>query len=107
MKSFDTDALARTREAQGERYLEFLRDGLFSGGLYVLEAGSEDPQVPHQEDEVYYAVEGRAGFECDGRSVPVRPGTILFVPARAIHRFHSIEERLTVLVFFAPPESAG
>ena len=32
-------------------------------------------------------------------------GTVVFVPARVEHRFHSISEDLTILVFFAPPES--
>jgi mannose-6-phosphate isomerase-like protein (cupin superfamily) len=107
MKAFETNDLLRQRAEGGERYLEFLRDGHFSGGLYVLEAGEVDPQTPHAEDEVYYVVRGLAGFECEGHSVPVSPGSILFVEARARHRFHSIAERLEVLVFFAPPESQG
>jgi mannose-6-phosphate isomerase-like protein (cupin superfamily) len=74
--------------------------------LYVLPAGAEDPQTPHQEDEIYYVVKGAASFESEGQSEAVKPGSILFVPARAVHRFHSIEEELAVLVFFAPPESS-
>jgi len=31
-------------------------------------------------------------------------GSIVFVAARVPHRFHSIAEDLTVLVFFAPAE---
>jgi mannose-6-phosphate isomerase-like protein (cupin superfamily) len=107
MKSFDTESLLRTRAERRESYLEFLRDGFFSAGLYVLASGAEDTQVPHEEDEVYYVVRGRAAFESDGASVQVHPGSILFVPARAKHRFQSIQEELAVLVFFAPPESGS
>jgi mannose-6-phosphate isomerase-like protein (cupin superfamily) len=36
----------------------------------------------------------------------VEPGTVIFVPARVEHRFHSITEDLVVLVMFAPAETA-
>jgi hypothetical protein len=29
---------------------------------------------------------------------------MVYVPARVIHRFHTITEALTILVFFAPAE---
>jgi mannose-6-phosphate isomerase-like protein (cupin superfamily) len=107
MKSFEAETLLRQQAGGSDRYLEFLREGFFSGGLYVLPKGAEDSQVPHEEDEVYYVLRGRAGFECDGHSVPVRAGSILFVPARARHRFYPVDEELAVLVFFAPPESGA
>ncbi len=34
----------------------------------------------------------------------VRAGSVIYVPKNAVHRFHSIEEDLIVLVFFAPAE---
>jgi mannose-6-phosphate isomerase-like protein (cupin superfamily) len=105
MKAFETKTLLRTREEAGKAYIEFLREGFFSGGLYFLKAGSDDPQVPHNEDEVYYVLEGKASFASEGRTEAIGAGSILFVPARAVHRFHSIEEDLAVLVFFAPPET--
>jgi mannose-6-phosphate isomerase-like protein (cupin superfamily) len=106
MKAFQVDSLLAAQAGSKDRYLEFLRDGFFSAGLYVLKAGSEDPQTPHAEDEVYVVVRGRARFESEGRSEAVSPGSILYVPARAVHRFQGIEDDLAVLVFFAPPETA-
>lgn len=91
----------------GDRpYLEFLRHDTMSAGLYVLEAGATDLQKPHAQDELYYVVEGRAVLEVDGDQRPVQPGTLVFVPAGMQHRFHSIAAKLSVLVFFAPAESA-
>ena len=46
-------------------------------------------------------------FFVAGREHAVRPGTLLFVPARAEHRFHDIEEELILIVFWAPPEGTG
>jgi mannose-6-phosphate isomerase-like protein (cupin superfamily) len=89
----------------GELYLEFLRRDSMSCGLYVLEAGATDPQEPHQEDEVYVVLSGRARLRAGDRDAPVGPGSVLFVARTVPHRFHAITERLSVLVFFAPAES--
>jgi mannose-6-phosphate isomerase-like protein (cupin superfamily) len=110
VEAFDVPSLEEARaEVQrrtGELYLEFLRRDSMSCGLYVLEAGADDPQEPHQEDEVYLVLTGRARLEVDGRDHPVGPGSVLFVARTVPHRFHDITERLSALVFFAPPESA-
>jgi mannose-6-phosphate isomerase-like protein (cupin superfamily) len=37
---------------------------------------------------------------------PVEPGTIVYVPPRVEHRFHSITEELRLLVVFAPAETS-
>src|SRR3954454_6146374 len=90
----------------GDRpYLEFLRRDSMSVGLYVLDAGGTDMQKPHAQDELYYVVEGRAVLEVGTDQRPVQPGSLLFVPTLVAHRFHSIAAKLSVLVFFAPPET--
>jgi mannose-6-phosphate isomerase-like protein (cupin superfamily) len=83
-----------------------LRSDLLSVGLYILPAGATDSQEPHDEDEVYYAVRGRAKFWVGAQDHPVQPGTLLFVPAMAVHHFHSILEELILVVFWAPPEGS-
>ena len=86
-------------------YQEFMRQPSMSIGLYVLEAGAEDPQTPHAEDEVYFVISGRATVRVDGRDSAIGPGSVVFVGKRVEHRFHSISERLELLVMFAPAES--
>jgi mannose-6-phosphate isomerase-like protein (cupin superfamily) len=76
-----------------------------SAGLYTLPAGSADPQKPHQEDEMYYVVRGRARMRVGSNDQPVGGGSVIFVAAEVEHRFHDIAEDLIVLVFFAPAES--
>ncbi|MBJ6764585.1 cupin domain-containing protein [Myxococcaceae bacterium JPH2] len=78
-----------------------------SGGLYVLEAGAEDRQRPHAEDEVYYAVSGRARLTVGEAVQDIQPGHFVFVPKHVPHRFHDIAERLVLLVLFAPAEGGG
>jgi len=101
---FHIDDLARERAAKGKLYLEFLRVPALSAGVYVLAAGSADPQKPHREDELYYVVRGRARMQIGSEHAQVRPGSVIFVEAEREHRFYNIEEELVVLVFFAPAE---
>ena len=105
MDAFDLSGIERQRREAGELYQEFLRVPSMSAGLYVLEAGAEDPQSPHQQDEIYYVVSGRATIAVAGEDRRVEPGSVVFVAARVEHRFHSIDERLELLVLFAPAET--
>lgn len=104
MQAFELNQLISQRADSNNLYLEFLKVPDLSVGLYVLPAGGTDPQSPHTEDEVYYVVSGRAQILVAEESQPVRAGSIVFVEKNIAHRFHSIEEDLTVLVFFAPAE---
>lgn len=87
-------------------YAEQLRTDDLSFGTYSLPAGSVDTQSPHNEDEIYVVVSGRATFWTPARTVPVLPGSAIFVPAHEPHRFVDITEDLTALVFFGPPEGS-
>jgi mannose-6-phosphate isomerase-like protein (cupin superfamily) len=104
MDAWSLDAVDAERSGAGELYREFLRVESMSAGLYVIEAGGEDPQSPHAQDEIYYVVTGRARFTSGGDEREVAAGDVLFVPAREEHRFHSVAERLSLLVVFAPAE---
>jgi mannose-6-phosphate isomerase-like protein (cupin superfamily) len=95
----------KRREQSGKRYLELLRVSAMSAGVYVLPAGSTDPQSPHKEDEMYYVVRGCARMRAGSEDQAVSEGSIIFVAAGVEHRFYDITDELVVLVFFAPAES--
>jgi mannose-6-phosphate isomerase-like protein (cupin superfamily) len=100
------DMVARARASSDSYAAEVLRSDLLSVGLYILPAGGADDQTPHGEDEVYYAVKGKAMIRVGDDDHAVQPGTVLFVPARAVHYFHHISEELILVVFWAPPEKS-
>ena len=104
MDAFELANLIAAHDRAGRAYLEFLRRASLSAGLYRLPAGGIDPQQPHTEDEVYYVLQGRGSIRVGAEDRSVEAGSIVFVPARIEHRFHSILEDLTLLVFFAPAE---
>lgn len=103
--TFEVRELLEQQQQSRELYLEFLRNSDLNCGLYVLPAASTDPQQPHDEDEVYYVIQGSGSFTADGVESNVNPGTILFVKKGIEHRFHSIQEDLVILVFFASATS--
>ena len=104
MHAFELAELVDKRKQAGRLYLEFLKVPDLSTGVYELPAGSADPQSPHTEDEVYYVAKGKARIRVADEDRPVQAGSIVYVAKNVEHRFHSIEEDLTVLVFFAPAE---
>ncbi len=104
MQTFELTQLISKRADSNKAYLEFLKVPDLSMGLYVLPAGGVDPQSPHTEDEVYYVVSGKAQIQVADENHAVQAGSIVYVTKNVEHRFHSIEEELTVIVFFAPAE---
>ena len=68
-------------------------------GVYVLVAPEPDRQQPHEDDEVYYVLEGRGTLDVEGETVELQEGHAVFVPAHAEHRF-SAYELLSLLVVF-------
>jgi mannose-6-phosphate isomerase-like protein (cupin superfamily) len=106
MDLWDLADLEATRHAAGRAYHEFLSVPDLSGGLYVLEAGATDTQTPHTEDELYVVMSGRARVTVDDDVRDVRAGSVIFVAAGAVHRFHDIDERLVLIVAFGPAEDS-
>ena len=104
MQAFDFPQLLSQHAENKKLYLEFLNVPDLSMGLYILPAGGTDPQRPHTEDEVYYVVSGQAKIRVDSEDRDVQAGSIVYVAKNVEHKFHSIEEDLKVIVFFAPSE---
>lgn len=95
----------RALAARGEEWIEVLDVPTLSAGLYRLPRGGRDGQSPHELDEVYAVVSGRATLEVgEGEQIErlaAGPGSLLFVRAGVPHRFVDIEEDLSVLVVFS------
>ncbi len=103
---FDLDKIREKLKGEAVEYLEFLNVPALNCGLYYLAAGSTDMQAPHDEDEVYLVLSGRARMRLGDEDRAVGPGSLLYVGASIEHSFFEIEEDMTLLVMFAasPPE---
>ena len=81
--------------------------------FFRLNKGQADTQRPHLQAELYYVLSGSRHLKitADGKetSVELIQGDIVYVPARAPHKFMGDNE-ISLLVFFAPnytgPEEA-
>ena len=98
---YQFDELETKRKNGKKSYLPFLNVSSLHCGIYSLAAGGTDGQQPHEEDEIYYVESGKAKIKIDGKDYDVKPGSIVFVPAKIPHHFHSIESDLKTLVFFS------
>ena len=106
MDVFELADVRKDLEKVGRRSVEFFRSDTMSVLLFGLQAGAEDTQKPHTEDEIYYIISGRGAIRVGDEDSPVQPGTTVFVGANVEHRFHAITEDLSILVVFAPPRGS-
>ncbi len=98
---FSISELLSKQGQSGKSWLPFLKVPSLYCGVYVLKAGADDPQSPHENDEVYYVEGGCGTIRVEGEDYPIEPGGVIFVKAGAAHHFHSIEDDLKLLVFFS------
>lgn len=97
----DLEELTGKLKGDPVEYLEFLKTPNMSCGLYSLAAGSKDMQAPHEEDEIYLVLTGKAQFRHKGETMDVKPGSFLYVRAAVEHSFFEIQEDMTLLVLFS------
>jgi len=95
------EALGRLPGPNGERFVTMLERGTLQVELYAPRGN--DPQEPHEQDEVYVVMLGSGEFSNGGVRHPFRAGDVLFVPAGVEHRFESFTDDLTVWVIFYGP----
>ena len=99
-RAWSLEELRQARQEEGRPWHGFVRVPSLSAGLYVLEAGAEDRQEPHDRDELYHVLSGRAVLVAGDERFVAAPGSIFYVRSEVPHRFVEIEEDLEVLVFF-------
>lgn len=89
---------AEKLKASGKEFVEFFTHGSLVVELYKPD--KVDKQTPHTRDEVYIIASGTGRFFNAGTIVNFEPGDLLFVPARAEHRFEEFTDDFTTWVIF-------
>jgi mannose-6-phosphate isomerase-like protein (cupin superfamily) len=97
---FDIGEIA-SRIPEGSYWVDFMKVRHLEAGVLRLHPGEEDTQGPHDEDELYFVVEGSGRIEVGKESRPVSRGSIVFVPAHVPHHFYGNMDELVVLYMFA------
>lgn len=96
------EMLAKIPGPNGERYAVGMERG--SLRLLVYAPRGNDPQTPHQQDEVYIVVKGTGTFFDGTQRVSFEPNDVLFVPAGAEHRFENFSDDFVAWVVFYGPK---
>jgi quercetin dioxygenase-like cupin family protein len=94
----DGFAAAQIAMAQqpGTKRTDLQRHDLSAHGREVVQVrvdfdpGYVAPRHTHPGEEIIYVLEGTLEHQIDGKSVTVKPGDVLFVPAGAIHSVKNI-----------------
>ena len=84
-----------------------LAAGMFARGTIDLEfyaPRGADPQKPHTRDELYIIAGGLGTLEVEEERHTFVTGDVLFVPARATHRFVDFTGDFATWVIFYGPE---
>jgi quercetin dioxygenase-like cupin family protein len=71
------------------RWLIAKEDGAphFAMRLFEIQAGGHTPLHRHKQEHEVFILEGDAAVVKDGREVPVKPGTAVYVPPDEEHAF--------------------
>ncbi len=63
-----------------------------------------DPQVPHEQDEIYVILSGSGFFVHNDVRQPFEPGEVLFVAAGVPHHFEDFSEDFATWAILYGPE---
>jgi quercetin dioxygenase-like cupin family protein len=80
----------------GTKRTDLQRHDLSAPGREVVQVrvdfdpGSAAPRHTHPGEEIIYVLEGTLEYVIDGKPVTVKPGDVLFVPARTVHSVKNV-----------------
>lgn len=96
-----TEEILKKLDASGNWFYSFMSKGSMDAGILRLMHKETDPQDPHTNDELYFVIKGNGFIRIESKDIPIKPGSIIFVPARKKHHFHGNSDELQVLYVFA------
>jgi mannose-6-phosphate isomerase-like protein (cupin superfamily) len=95
-------ARAGVRLVNGKRFASVAEHGTLR--LLCSQPIPPNEQSPHEQDELYFVVQGSGVLFHDGKREPFSAGDAMFVAAGTEHRFEDFTDDLTVWVVFYGPK---
>lgn len=96
-----SNALNMLPTAGGEPFVNLLNHGTLEIEMYAPKG--QDPQQPHEKDEVYVIASGSGWFVNGESRHQFEAGQVLFVPAGVVHRFEDFTDDFATWVIFYGP----
>ncbi len=101
MKRLTISSALERLESENALFKELFSHGTLSVEIY--KPVGDDPQAPHDRDEVYVVAAGSGWFVKGATRQPFETGEVLFVPAGVEHRFEDFTDDFATWVFFYGP----
>jgi mannose-6-phosphate isomerase-like protein (cupin superfamily) len=102
---FDVKEYVKNIPKSGTYFHTFINKDSLAAGVLRLVPGEDDIQTPHDNDEIYYVIDGDGFLNISGKDYPIREGRAYFVGKKVKHKFHGNKRELVVLYFFGGPDS--
>ena len=102
---FDLSAYLEKIKQSSSYFYTFINRDSLAAGILVLQAGEEDTQEPHDNDEVYYIISGDGFLKIKDKDYEVSKNKLFFVAKGVNHFFHGNKTELKVLYFFGGSDS--
>ena len=87
-------------KAQKEEFRRILETRNIALGIWKIEVGESDFQTPHERDEVYIILSGKAKLKIEEKIFEVSPNKIFFVKRDTEHNFFDIVEDVELIYAF-------
>jgi mannose-6-phosphate isomerase-like protein (cupin superfamily) len=92
------NTLIDTLDSQDKYFLDFVNSSGLQAGVLRISTDLQDTQEPHPVDELYYVIRGSGYIQVGNRDYFVKQGTAVFIPANAVHRFHSSADLVVLYI---------
>ena len=102
---FDLSAYLEKIKKSSSYFYTFINKDSLAAGILVLQAGEEDTQEPHDNDEVYYVISGDGFLKIKNKNHKISKNKLFFVAKDVEHFFHGNTIELKVLYFFGGSDS--
>jgi len=102
---FDLSTFLEKIKQSSSYFYTFINRDSLAAGILVLQAGEEDTQEPHDNDEVYYIISGDGFLKIKEKDYKVSKDKVFFVAKDVEHHFHGNKKELKVLYFFGGPDT--
>jgi mannose-6-phosphate isomerase-like protein (cupin superfamily) len=94
-----------TRVYAGARGLPAQR---FTMGYVVVEPGGSVPLHHHDQEEVYFLLEGLGEIDIDGKRFRMEPLSAVYIPSQKPHTFRNVgQSPMRFLFVYAPAEEVS
>ena len=97
---YEIDNFLSQLKNSDQYFIDCINTNSIQAGIMLLHPGKDDIQAPHSIDEVYYVVQGNGFIKIDKKDYEIKPGTVIFIPAKVEHKFHGNNQDLVIFYVF-------